>query len=215
MLDESQVEELFRRLHAAAPEGPRRPHVKEDADPFRALVACLLSAQSRDENTARAKFALFTLADTPEGILDLDDQIVADAIRPAGLYNMKTARLKELCRTLIGNWDGEVPRSRERLMALPGIGRKCADIMLRFSFGRATIAVDTHIHRLCSRTGLARGRSEAQTAAALDALAPEWAKADGHLLLLDFAKAVCRARAPKCPTCLLSDLCEAFKGAAR
>lgn len=215
MLGDRQITELFRRLHAAAPEGPRQPHVKEDADPFRALVACLLSAQSRDANTAKAKHALFGLADTPSGILHLPEETIADAIRPAGLYNMKARNLKKLCRALTDRHGGSVPHSRSELMALPGIGRKCADIMLRFSFGEATIAVDTHIHRICSRTGLAYGRSEAQTAAALEARAPQWAKTDGHLLLLDFGKAVCRARAPKCATCLISDLCETFAAAAR
>ena len=104
-----------------------------------------------------------------------------------------------------------VPRDRKGLMSLPGIGRKCADIMLLFSYGEATIAVDTHVHRLCNRTGLARGKTEAATAESLEARAPDWAKTDGHLWLLTFGKTVCRARAPKCPRCILNDLCEAFR----
>ena len=209
MLSDDRIEELFHRLQARAPKGPRRPHVKEDADYFRALVSCLLSAQSRDANTARAKTALFALADTPETILALPDETVARAIRPAGLYNMKTRNLKRLCRALIDEHGRVVPRDRRGLMSLPGIGRKCADIMLLFSFGEATIAVDTHVHRVCNRTGLAHGRAEAQTAASLDARAPDWAKRDGHLWLLEFGKRVCTSRAPKCPTCFLNDLCEA------
>lgn len=95
-------------------------------------------------------------------------------------------------------------------MALPGIGRKCADIMLLFSYGEATIPVDTHAHRVCNRLGLARGKTEAATAAALDARAPAWAKRDGHVWLLEFGKKTCRSRAPRCPDCVLNDLCEAF-----
>ena len=213
MLDESQIEELFRRLEARAPKRPRPRQVKEDEDAFRALVSCLLSAQSLDSNTAKAKRALFALADTPEGILALDDAVVAEAIRPAGLYNMKTRNLKRLCRALIDAHGKRVPRDRKGLMRLPGIGRKCADIMLHFSFGQNTIAVDTHVHRVCNRIGLARGRSKADTARSLEARAPDWALADGHLWLLEFGKRTCRARAPKCPNCCLNDLCEAFAAA--
>ena len=213
MLDQSQIEELFRRLEARAPKRPRPRQVPEDEDAFRALVSCLLSAQSLDSNTAKAKQALFALADTPEGILALDDAVVAEAIRPAGLYNMKTRNLKRLCRALIDAHGKRVPRDRKGLMRLPGIGRKCADIMLHFSFGQNTIAVDTHVHRVCNRIGLARGRSEADTARSLEARAPDWALADGHLWLLEFGKRTCRARAPKCPDCCLNDLCEAFAAA--
>ena len=213
MLDQSQIEELFRRLEARAPKRPRPRQVKEDEDAFRALVSCLLSSQSLDSNTAKAKRALFALADTPEGILALDDAVVAEAIRPAGLYNMKTRNLKRLCRALIDAHGKRVPRDCKGLMRLPGIGRKCADIMLHFSFGQNTIAVDTHVHRVCNRIGLARGRSEADTARSLEARAPDWALADGHLWLLEFGKRTCRARAPKCPDCCLNDLCEAFAAA--
>lgn len=210
MLSEAQVLELFRRLEARAPKERRAPVVKEDADAFRALVSCLLSAQSLDSNTDKARRALFALADTPEGILALGDAAVARAIRPAGLYNVKTRNLKRLCRALIEEHGKRVPRDRKGLMGLPGIGRKCADIMLHFSFGEDTIAVDTHVHRVCNRTGLAAGRSEADTARSLEARAPDWALAEGHLWLLEFGKKTCRSRAPKCPDCCLQDLCEAY-----
>lgn len=208
MLTDKQVEEVFRRLQDRMPKGPTEPHVKEDQDHFRALVACLLSAQSRDANTAKAKNALFQLADTPEGILMLPDEDIAAAIKPAGLYNIKTRRVRALCRVLIDEYDGIVPKDRPNLMKLPGIGRKCADIMLLFSFGEPAIAVDTHVHRVCNRTGLARGKTEAQTATALDARAPRWAMMDGHMWFLEFGKRICTARAPKCASCFLNDLCE-------
>jgi len=215
MLKSAEIEDVFHRFEARSPGGYTEPSVKAEDDHFRALVACLLSAQSRDSNTAKAKNALFRLADTPEAILDLPDGEIAAAIKPAGLYNMKTQRLKALCRAMIDDHDGIVPKHRAGLMSLPGIGRKCADIMLLFSFGEATIAVDTHVHRVCNRTGLASGKTEAQTAAALDARAPRWAKRGGHMWLLEFGKRTCTARAPKCPSCFLNDLCEAQRRMGR
>jgi endonuclease-3 len=208
MLRVDQVEELFRRLGSRMPRASGQPGAKEHPKVFRALVGCLLSAQSRDENTTEATAALFRLADDPAGILALADESIAAAIRPAGLYNIKTKRLKALCRALIEEHDGIVPSNRSGLMRLPGIGRKCADIMLLFSFDKATIAVDTHVHRVCNRTGLATGRTEAQTAVDLERRAPEWAKRHGHVRLLAFGKTVCRARAPRCTDCFLSDICE-------
>lgn len=207
MLDEARTAMVFRRLLDAAPEGPRLHHVKEEDDHFRALVACLLSAQSRDANTAVAKAALFARADTPEGISRLDETEIAAAIRPCGLYNAKARNLKRLAAEMVAR-GGEVPRDRRGLMALPGIGRKCADIVLRFSFGEDAIAVDTHVHRLCRRLGLAAGKTEAAMAADLDARAPAWARRDGHLALIRHAKRICVARAPKCGRCGLVDLCE-------
>lgn len=204
---DDDVETVFRRLRERAPKGPRDPHVKEDPQPFKALVSCLLSAQSRDENTARARDGLFALADTPGGILALDDAQIAAAIKPCELYNTKTRNLRRLCAFLLDHHDGVVPRTREELMALPGIGRKCADIMLLFTFGQPAIAVDTHVHRVCNRLGLAVGKTEADTARSLDARAPSWAKMEGHLWLLEFGKKVCRSRAPACGTCFLRDLC--------
>jgi endonuclease-3 len=213
MLSEADAATVFERLHARdhTPDAARRPHVKEEAEHFRALVACLLSAQSRDANTAKAKDALFRLADTPDGILALSDDAVAAAIKPCGLYNSKTRNLKRLARAIRDDHAGQVPRSRKGLMALPGIGRKCADIVLRFSFGEDAIAVDTHVHRICNRLGLARGKTEAQTARSLDDRAPDWAKRDGHLWLIAHAKRVCTARAPKCRDCALNDLCEGYR----
>jgi endonuclease-3 len=212
MLAQDQIDAVFERLHARyhQPDEDRRPHVKEEAEHFRALVACLLSAQSRDSNTAKAKNALFELADTPEGILALPDEEVAAAIKPCGLYKSKTRNLKRLAEAVQAR-GGQIPRSRKGLMELPGIGRKCADIVLRFSFGAEAIAVDTHVHRVCNRLGLARGKTEEQTAQQLDERAPDWAKRDGHIWLITFAKRICTSRAPRCATCPMSDLCEAYQ----
>lgn len=208
MLDNEKTEEIFARFRSRDGESERRLNVKKEADYFRSLISCLLSAQSKDENTVRAKNALFALADTPGGILALDDEAVAAAIRPCGLYNVKTRNLRKLCAALIEWHGGIVPKDRDGLMRLPGIGRKCADIMMRFSFGEATIAVDTHVYRVCQRLGLTVAKTEKQAAEQLDEGAPDWAKYDGHEWLINFGKDICHARSPKCDICFLSDLCE-------
>ena len=214
LLTDEAVGELFDRLAACMPGRPEtlRPGVgdappKGQKDPFKSCVSCMLSAQSRDANTAKATSQLFRLARTPRTMLKLDDADIARAIRPAGLYNMKTRSIRKFCTALIEEHGGVVPRTREGLMSLPGIGRKCADIVLSFTFGVDVIAVDTHVHRVCNRTGLARGKTEERTARALEARAPERVLHDGHFWLLQFGKEVCPSRAPKCPTCPIRDLC--------
>lgn len=141
----------------------------------------------------------------------LEDEAVAAAIKPCGLYNVKTRNLKKMCRALLDEHGGEVPRTREGLMSLPGVGRKCADIVMSFAFDQDVIAVDTHIHRVCNRTGLALGKTEAQTAKDLEARAPDWAMRDGHFWLLQFGKKICRSRAPMCETCPVNDLCRTYR----
>lgn len=211
LLSRREVEEVFLILREHMPgRTPTAKGPKEQPDPFRSCVSCMLSAQSRDENTAKASKALFGLADTPEGILALDEEAVAAAIKPAGLYNMKTRNLKKMCRALLDDHGGVVPQTREGLMSLPGIGRKCADIVLSFTFDQEVIAVDTHVHRVCNRTGLALGKSEAKTAESLEARTPEWALRDGHFWLIQFGKQVCTARAPQCENCILNHLCRYY-----
>jgi len=208
LLPPADVDEVYRLLEDAMPgRTPTAKGPKKQPNPFRSCVSCMLSAQSRDENTAKASKALFELADTPEGILALDDETVAAAIKPCGLYNMKTRNLKKMCAYLIEELDGGVPKTRDGLMKLPGIGRKCADIVMSFTFGEDVIAVDTHVHRVANRTGLAQGKTEAQTAQSLEDRTPQWALRDGHFWLIQFGKKVCTSRAPKCESCFLSHLC--------
>ena len=210
MLNEVDRARLMTRLRDAYPEA-RPPTTKGGRDPFRSVVSCMLSAQSLDRNTAAASHALFALADTPEAILALSDAAITTAIRPCGLYNVKARNLRKMCAALIEDHAGIVPRTRAGLMALPGVGRKCADIVLSFTFGEAVIAVDTHVHRVCNRTGLASGKTEAQTATSLEARIPEAFLRDGHVLILTHGKQVCRARTPKCDACALADLCETVR----
>lgn len=209
MLAKHQIEETYRRLRAAMPgrtanaKGP-----KGQPDAFRSCISCMLSAQSLDRNTAKAARALFALATTPEDMLALDDREIAAAIRPCGLYNNKTRSIRRFCEALLAEHGGVVPDTRAGLMNLPGIGRKCADIVLSFTFGRHVIAVDTHVHRVCNRIGLAQASTADKTAQQLEERSPDWALADGHFWLIQFGKRICTSRAPQCEACPVSDLCE-------
>ncbi|MXO86647.1 endonuclease III [Altererythrobacter aurantiacus] len=211
MLDESQVEEVYRRLAKAMPgrtanaKGP-----KGQPDAFRSCISCMLSAQSLDRNTAKAVKALFALARTPEAMLALNDERIAAAIKPCGLYNMKTRNIRSFCTALLEEHGGIVPDTREGLLSLPGIGRKCADIVLSFTFGKDVIAVDTHVHRVANRIGLTEAKTADRTAQQLEARSPNWAMRDGHFWLIQFGKRVCVVRRPKCEVCPVSDLCEYY-----
>lgn len=210
-LTEAESAEAFRRLEAHMPgrtataKGP-----KDQPDPFRSVVACMLSAQSRDANTALAAEQLFALADTPDALLLAGEAAIAEAIKPCGLYNMKARNIVRLCRDLVDELDRKVPETREGLMALPGVGRKCADIVLSFTYGQDVIAVDTHVFRVANRLGLTEARTADETARQLELCAPGFARRDGHFWLIQFGKAVCTARRPSCETCFLTDLCRWF-----
>lgn len=208
-LNAEQIEEVYRRLAKAMPgrtknaKGP-----KGQPDAFRSCISCMLSAQSLDRNTAKASRALFALAQTPEDMLELDDRDIAAAIKPCGLYNNKTRNIRKFCEALLAEHGGTVPDTREGLLSLPGIGRKCADIVLSFTFGKDVIAVDTHVHRVCNRIGLTQAKLADATARQLEERSPDWALRDGHFWLIQFGKTVCTSRSPKCEQCPVSDLCE-------
>lgn len=213
MLDAQQVDEVYRILAREMPgrtRGAKGPKGQPDA--FRSCISCMLSAQSFDRNTAKASRALFAQAATPEEMLKLDDRDIAAAIKPCGLYNNKTRSIRRFCEALIGEHGGVVPDTREGLMSLPGIGRKCADIVMSFTFGKDVIAVDTHVHRVCNRIGLTDAKTAEKTAEQLEARSPDWALADGHFWLIQFGKKVCTSRAPKCERCPVARHCE-FYGA--
>ncbi len=209
MLSKDHIEEVYQRLSRAMPgrtKGAKGPKGQPDA--FRSCISCMLSAQSLDRNTAAATRALFALARTPQAMLALDDAAIAAAIKPCGLYNNKTRNIRRFCKALLEDHGGVVPSTREGLMSLPGIGRKCADIVMSFTFGEDVIAVDTHVHRVCNRIGLTSATTAEKTAQQLEDRSPRWALADGHFWLIQFGKRVCRARLPKCDICVVSDLCE-------
>lgn len=214
MLDADQIDRLFAVLAAAAPE-ENRPVPEDRAieaklgrDAFGSLVGVVLSAQSRDAMTALAKRQLLERAATPEAILALPEAEIAALIAPCGLYNMKARNLRRLSAALLERHGGVVPSTREALMDLPGVGRKCADIMLRFVFGVPAVPVDTHVFRVARRTGLAAGKTEAALAVDLDRRMPERWRWGAHIWLLNHGKRHCRARRPACTTCPLAFVCE-------
>jgi len=184
---------------------------KDQPDPFRSCISCMLSAQSRDRNTRLATTALFQLARRPEEMLRLSQAEIAAAIKPCGLYNSKAKNIHRFCEALLSEFDGQVPRTRAELVSLPGIGRKCADIVQQFAFDIDVIAVDTHVHRVCNRTGLAIGKTADATARSLEERAPEWTLHAGHFWLIQFGKSICHARAPRCETCPLNHLCRYYR----
>ena len=211
MLDAKHVEEVYRILAREMPgrtRGAKGPKGQPDA--FRSCISCMLSAQSLARNTAAAARALFALATTPEAMLELDDRDIAAAIKPCGLYNTKTRSIRRFCEALLAEHGGVVPDTRAGLMSLPGIGRKCADIVMSFTFGQPVIAVDTHVHRVCNRIGLTSTKTADKTAQQLEERSPDWAMADGHFWLIQFGKKVCTARSPKCDKCPVAHLCEYF-----
>ncbi|QZD93947.1 endonuclease III domain-containing protein [Qipengyuania gelatinilytica] len=211
MLDAHAVEEVYRILAREMPgrtRGAKGPKGQPDA--FRSCISCMLSAQSLDRNTAAAARALFALATTPEEMLELDDRDIAAAIKPCGLYNNKTRSIRRFCEALLAEHGGVVPSTREGLMSLPGIGRKCADIVMSFTFGKDVIAVDTHVHRVCNRIGLTDAKAADRTAQQLEERSPDWAMGDGHFWLIQFGKRICTARSPKCGGCPVSHLCEFY-----
>lgn len=209
MLSRTQVEEVYRILAKAMPGRTRNAKgPKGQPDAFRSCISCMLSAQSLDRNTAVATSALFKLAKTPEAMLALDEARIAEAIKPCGLYNNKAKNIRKFCAALVEDHAGVVPDTREGLMSLPGIGRKCADIVMSFTFGQDVIAVDTHVHRVCNRIGLTDAKTAEKTAQQLEERSPDWTLSEGHFWLIQFGKRVCRARIPKCDICVVSDHCE-------
>jgi endonuclease-3 len=196
---------IFRRLRAANP-APTTELVH--GSPFELLVAVVLSAHTTDKSVNAATRALFPLANTPAAIAALGVEGVKPYIRSVGLYNTKAANLVALARQLIERHGGEIPSERAALEALPGVGRKTASIILNMVFGQPEIAVDTHIFRVANRTGLAPGKTPRAVEEGLVAGTPAEFRKDAHHWLILHGRYVCTARAPKCPTCIIRDLCE-------
>jgi endonuclease-3 len=197
--------EIFARLQAANP-APRSE--LEYATPFQLLVAVILSAQATDKSVNRATANLFRDAPTPATLLALGVEGLSPYIRSIGLYNTKARNIIETCRILAERFGGEVPRERESLEALPGVGRKTANVVLNVAFGEPTIAVDTHIFRVANRTGLARGRTPLEVEQRLLEVVPKTYRMHAHHWLILHGRYVCTARVPGCPECPLIDLCE-------
>jgi len=176
--------------------------------PFELLVAVVLSAQATDKGVNLATPRLFAAADNPKAMLALGQDGLEQYIKTIGLYRTKAKNLIAACRMLIEQYGGEVPREREALESLPGVGRKTANVILNTAFGEATIAVDTHIFRVANRTGIAPGKDVLEVERKLLKLVPSPYLRHAHHWLILHGRYVCKARKPDCPTCVIRDLCE-------
>lgn len=176
--------------------------------PFELLIAVILSAQATDVGVNKATAVLYPIARTPEAILELGVEGLSEYIKTIGLYNSKAKNVIKTCRILIEEHDSEVPRTREELERLPGVGRKTANVVLNTAFGEPTIAVDTHIFRVSNRTKIAPGKNELEVEKRLLRLTPEEFKKDAHHWLLLHGRYVCKARRPLCGECTIEQWCE-------
>ncbi len=204
-MNQMKRRQIFERLSQAIPDPTTE---LKYTTPFELLIAVVLSAQATDKSVNKATEKLFAVANTPGKILALGEEGLKRYIRHIGLYNTKARNIIALCRQLIGRHGGEVPRRREALESLPGVGRKTANVVLNTAFGEPTIAVDTHIFRVCNRTGLAPGKNVRQVEDKLNRHTPVAYKKDAHHLLILHGRYVCTARRPKCDRCVICDLCE-------
>jgi len=196
---------VFFDLLAAANPDPRGE--LDFINPFTLLVAVVLSAQATDAGVNKATEPLFKVVDTPQKMLALGEERLRHYIRTIGLFNTKAKNVIALSRILVEQHGGEVPAEREALEALPGVGRKTANVVLNVAFRQPTLAVDTHIFRLCNRSGLAPGADPRKVEDRLEAVVPENRKLHAHHWLILHGRHVCKARKPDCPHCVVSDLC--------
>ncbi len=203
-MTKARIEKFFSILRA------ENPHPKSDLEytnPFTLLVAVVLSAQTTDKGVNLATRELFKVADTPEKMAQLGVNGIKDYIRTIGLFNAKANNVHRLSEMLMDRFEGQVPHTRDDLMTLPGVGRKTANVVLNVAFGVPTMAVDTHVFRVANRTGLAAGDTPEQVEEQLLKRVPSEFMDHAHHWLILHGRYVCRARAPKCETCLVQSLC--------
>ena len=196
---------IFERFQAANPEPRGELHFNS---PFELLIAVILSAQATDKSVNLATDALYPRANTPAAILKLGQKGLERYVKSIGLYRTKTKNILATCKLLLENHGGEVPSTREALEALPGVGRKTANVVLNIAFGQPTIAVDTHLFRIGNRTGIAPGKTPLEVEERLLKFVPPEFMLHAHHWLILHGRYVCVARTPKCGECLIADLCE-------
>ena len=204
-MNRARRQEIFTRLRAANPEPTTELHY---GNPFQLLIAVILSAQSTDVGVNKATAKLFPVANTPQAIADLGVEGLKEYIKTIGLYNSKAKNVHRLSEILVEKYNGEVPENREALESLPGVGRKTANVVLNTAFGWPTIAVDTHIFRVCNRTKFAMGKTVEKVEEKLLKVVPKEFKVDVHHWLILHGRYTCVARKPRCGSCIIEDLCE-------
>ena len=197
--------EIYRRLAENNPAPTTELNYRSE---FELLVSVILSAQATDVSVNKATAELFRVAATPAAMLELGEKQLKGYIRTIGLFNSKAANIIKACRMLVDEHDGQVPRERAALEALPGVGRKTANVVLNTAFGEPTIAVDTHIFRVSNRTGLAPGKNVREVEDKLLRFTPHEFRKDAHHWLILHGRYVCKAHKPACPACLIVDLCD-------
>jgi endonuclease-3 len=200
----AEIFEFFRRLAEANPSPTTE---LQSSNPYQLLVAVVLSAQATDASVNIATRPLFAHIKTPRQMVDFGEDALRDAIKTIGLFNTKAKNVIALSQALIDNHGGEVPRTREELQALPGVGRKTANVVLNTAWGEETFAVDTHVFRVCNRTGLAPGKTVEIVEAKLEKVVPQPFRRDAHHWLILHGRYTCKARLPECWRCPVIDLC--------
>ena len=203
-MNNANINKLFSRLEIQNPNPTTELKYK---NPFQLLIAVILSAQATDISVNKATKKLFIKSITPEKILNLGEKGLKEHIKNIGLHNTKAKNIIKTCRILVKQHNGEVPEIRSELESLPGVGRKTANVVLNSAFNKKTIAVDTHIFRVCNRTGLAPGKNVLIVEKKLLKHVPEKFKKNAHHWLILHGRYICSARTPKCPNCLLKDIC--------
>ena len=204
-LTEAEIAEIFRRFRAENPNPTTELHYR---DPFTLLVAVVLSAQATDSSVNKATPELFRLANTPAKLLKLGQAKLTEKVKTIGLYRSKAKNLVALSKKLVEDHSGKVPKTREELESLPGVGRKTANVVLNIAFGEPTIAVDTHIFRVGNRTGLATGKTPFEVESKLERVVPDEYKRHAHHWLILHGRYTCLARKPRCEHCIIADLCK-------
>ncbi len=204
-MNREKREEIFRRLKA---ENPEPTTELEYSSVFELLISVILSAQATDVGVNKATRRLYPIANTPQAILDLGLGGLKEHIRTIGLYNSKAENIIKTCQALIERHGGEVPATREALEALPGVGRKTANVVLNTAYRQPAMAVDTHIFRVSNRTGIAKGKNVLEVEKRLMRVVPKDYLLDAHHWLILHGRYICTARRPKCAACVIHDLCE-------
>ncbi len=204
-MNDAKRDAIYERLAEANPQPTTELVYKT---PFELLIAVILSAQATDISVNKATETLYAVAASPASILALGEAGLKEHIRHIGLYNSKARNIIKTCRILLEQYDGEVPKDRKALESLPGVGRKTANVVLNTAFGEPTIAVDTHIFRVCNRTRIARGKTPLEVEKRLTRHTSAPFRKDAHHWLILHGRYVCKARRPECESCVIEDLCE-------
>ena len=203
-MNKSKREAIFKRFQEANPNPTTELNY---SSPFELLIAVILSAQATDVGVNRATRELFKVADTPQAMIALGEEGVAEHIRTIGLWRNKAKNVIALSRMIVDEFGGDVPATREELVRLPGVGRKTANVVLNEAFGHPTIAVDTHIFRVSNRTGLAPGKTPDQVEEILERVTPDAYRKGAHHWLILHGRYICLARRPRCADCVIRDIC--------